>query len=94
MFWLFRSGKALIHDAAVKAHHAEVAFRGVSKDLHRICYSLQDVNNALPEVPKQLGRDTYKTIRKFERYSKLLKRHTATLKKQILELEREAKKHT
>lgn len=91
VWWLFRSGKSLLHSAAEKAYHAEIAFRDASRAMHGSKDALIKLRNDLgSDVPKPLASNVHYTMRRVERHARILRRHTIEMRKHMEALEKEA----
>ena len=92
MFWLLRGSKGLLHDAAQKARHAEIAFRDASRAMDGAWHAIRDLSERMDaQAPKALPRDIYKTMRRVERHAKLLRRRTLELRDHMEKLDKQAK---
>jgi hypothetical protein len=92
VLWLFRGPKGLLHSAAEKARHAELAFKESSRAMDGTWHALLDLHHRIPaNAGRQVPRDIYKTMRRVERHSKILLRRTRELKYHIEQLDKQAK---
>ena len=93
VWWLFRSGKGLLHSAAVKAHRAELAYRETAIAMHGTTHALQQLYTTLQhDAPKPLARNLYRSMSHVERHARKLRRYTLRMREHLQELERDAER--